>query len=119
MREYKASEWRAFLEAAGLRVTDFEVERKSHEFASWVERMQMPAAERAALEADMLRGPAVREYFEVAEGAACGTVVSGVPHGAGGESSTTRKVRRRVLERRAVSGAGGEVKERGRWQATS
>ncbi len=66
VREYKASEWRGFLEAAGLQVTHFEVERKSHDFASWVERMQMATAERDALEADMLQAPKpVRAHFEI------------------------------------------------------
>jgi SAM-dependent methyltransferase len=68
VREYKASEWRAFVEAAGLRVTEFETGTKSHDFAPWVERVRMPAAERAALEAEMLSAaPAVREYFGIVE----------------------------------------------------
>jgi hypothetical protein len=68
VREYKASEWRAFLEAAGLRVTDFVTGSKSHDFAPWVERMRMPIPEQAALEAEMLStAPAVREYFGIVE----------------------------------------------------
>jgi SAM-dependent methyltransferase len=68
VREYTASEWRGFLAAAGLRVERMETERRPHPFADWVERMQMSAAARAALEADMLAAPAhVREYFRVIE----------------------------------------------------
>ncbi len=68
VREYKASEWRAFLGAAGLRVTDFETGSKSHNFVPWVERMRMPTSERAALEAEMVSAaPAVREYFGIVE----------------------------------------------------
>jgi ubiquinone/menaquinone biosynthesis C-methylase UbiE/catechol 2,3-dioxygenase-like lactoylglutathione lyase family enzyme len=68
VREYKASEWRGFLETAGLLVTAFETGSKSHDFAPWTERMRMPSAERAALEAEMLgEAPAVRAYFGIAE----------------------------------------------------
>lgn len=66
VREYTAAEWRAFLDAAGLRVTHEEIARKTHPFAGWVERMQMPAEARAALEGDMLAAPApVREHFQI------------------------------------------------------
>lgn len=66
VREYTASEWRAFLEGAGLRITHLETERKSHDFASWVERTQMPSADRDALEADILHSSkAVQEHFEI------------------------------------------------------
>jgi ubiquinone/menaquinone biosynthesis C-methylase UbiE len=68
VREYTASEWRALLEGAGLRVALAETVRKSYEFAQWVERVQMPPEERAALETDMLRAPAqVRDFFEIVE----------------------------------------------------
>jgi ubiquinone/menaquinone biosynthesis C-methylase UbiE/catechol 2,3-dioxygenase-like lactoylglutathione lyase family enzyme len=66
VREYTAAEWRAFLGAAGLRITDEEVQRKTHPFGAWVERMQMAAVERHALEADMLAASErVRRHFEV------------------------------------------------------
>jgi ubiquinone/menaquinone biosynthesis C-methylase UbiE len=68
VREYTSSEWRRFVQAAGLRVTRLETQRKAHPFAEWVERMRMPDAERARLEADMLGAPAeVRAYFEIVE----------------------------------------------------
>jgi ubiquinone/menaquinone biosynthesis C-methylase UbiE len=68
VREYTASEWRGFLADTGLRVERISTERKAHPFAEWVERMQMPADERAALEAEMLAAPAeVREYFAIVE----------------------------------------------------
>lgn len=66
VRAYTATEWRAFVEAAGLRVTQSETARKTHAFAPWVERMRMPAEARASLEADMVAAPAsVREAFAV------------------------------------------------------
>jgi ubiquinone/menaquinone biosynthesis C-methylase UbiE/catechol 2,3-dioxygenase-like lactoylglutathione lyase family enzyme len=75
VRAYTASQWGAFLEAAGLRIERMQTQRKVHPFADWVERMQVAAAERAGLEADMLSAPpAVREYFEVI--ASDGRVVS-------------------------------------------
>lgn len=68
VREYSVREWRDFLMEAGLRVERVEVQRKAYAFAEWVERMQLPAAECATLEADMLGAPAaVRDYFAVVE----------------------------------------------------
>jgi hypothetical protein len=68
VREYTASEWRGFFAAAGLQVERMQTQRKPHPFADWVERVQMPATARAALEADMLAAPAqAREYLEVIE----------------------------------------------------
>lgn len=76
VRAYRASEWRTFLAEAGLRVERTQTDRKTHAFAEWVERMQMPPAARAALEADMLHAPPpVREHFAVVEGAP-GTVAT-------------------------------------------
>jgi ubiquinone/menaquinone biosynthesis C-methylase UbiE/catechol 2,3-dioxygenase-like lactoylglutathione lyase family enzyme len=66
VREYTASEWRTYLAGAGLDITDVEIQRKAHEFAPWVERMQMGEVERAALEADILAAPEnAQAYFEV------------------------------------------------------
>ena len=66
VRNYSVSEWRAHLADAGLTVTDAEVMRKSHDFAPWVERMQMPADARARLEAEMLAAsPAAQAYYEI------------------------------------------------------
>jgi ubiquinone/menaquinone biosynthesis C-methylase UbiE/catechol 2,3-dioxygenase-like lactoylglutathione lyase family enzyme len=66
VREYTVGEWQSHLASAGLEITTVEIQRKAHEFAPWVERMQMGEAERAALEADMLAAPAdAQTYFEV------------------------------------------------------
>ena len=66
VREYTVGEWQTHLAGAGLEITTVEIQRKAHEFAPWVERMQMDEAERAALEADMLAAPAdAQAYFEV------------------------------------------------------
>lgn len=68
MRAYTLPEWRAFLAAAGLRLTHEETGRKLMRFAPWVERLEMDAADRAALEADMLAAPAsTRAAFAVVE----------------------------------------------------
>jgi ubiquinone/menaquinone biosynthesis C-methylase UbiE/catechol 2,3-dioxygenase-like lactoylglutathione lyase family enzyme len=67
VRNYTIGEWRAYLAAAGLHITDVETQRKAHDFASWVERMKMPAAESAKLEAEMIAAPpAAQSYFEIA-----------------------------------------------------
>ncbi len=60
-------EWRAALHGAGLRITDETVWAKRHEFALWVGRAGLDAAEIAALEARVLGAPAaVREaLFEI------------------------------------------------------
>ena len=66
VRAYRAAEWRAFVEAAGLRVSHSETARKTHAFTPWVERMRMPEQERASLEADILAAPeSVRAAFAV------------------------------------------------------
>lgn len=70
VREYTVTEWRAFIAEAGLRITHAEVGRKTHDFALWVERVQMVATDRAGLERDMLAAPEdVRAYFEMREDA--------------------------------------------------
>ena len=60
-------EWRAALAGAGLRITAETVWAKRHEFALWVGRAGLDAAEIAALEARVLGAPAaVREaLFEI------------------------------------------------------
>ena len=58
VRCYPASEWIAFIAAAGLRVTQTETMRKVHDFAEWTARSEMPADARAALERDVLAAPA-------------------------------------------------------------
>jgi ubiquinone/menaquinone biosynthesis C-methylase UbiE/catechol 2,3-dioxygenase-like lactoylglutathione lyase family enzyme len=66
VRNYTVSEWRSQLEAAGLNITEAELMRKTYVFAPWVERMQMPAAERAMLEADMIAAPPdAQTHFEI------------------------------------------------------
>jgi ubiquinone/menaquinone biosynthesis C-methylase UbiE/catechol 2,3-dioxygenase-like lactoylglutathione lyase family enzyme len=66
VRNYTASEWRRYLTDAGLEISDAEVQRKTHDFAPWVERMRMPPAESARLEAEMLAAPPdAQAYFEI------------------------------------------------------
>jgi ubiquinone/menaquinone biosynthesis C-methylase UbiE/catechol 2,3-dioxygenase-like lactoylglutathione lyase family enzyme len=68
VREYTATEWQGFVRAAGLEVHEVEIQRKAHGYAAWVERMQMPPADRDRLTADILAAPQrVRDYFEVTE----------------------------------------------------
>lgn len=57
VRAYRVSEWQMFLTAAGLDVTVVETAQKTHAFAPWVERMRMPDAARAELEAEILAAP--------------------------------------------------------------
>ena len=61
------AEWRAALAGAGLRVTAETVYAKRHEFALWVGRAGLDAADIAALEAQVMEAPAaVREaLFEI------------------------------------------------------
>jgi SAM-dependent methyltransferase len=58
IRSHTLAEWRDSIAQAGLRLTHEEVGRKAIDFAPWAARTQMPAADRAALEADMLAAPA-------------------------------------------------------------
>jgi ubiquinone/menaquinone biosynthesis C-methylase UbiE len=66
VRCYTEREWHTLLRAAGLTVTHAERERKTHDFADWTARTGMPAAERAALEREMLAAPPeVQTHFAV------------------------------------------------------
>lgn len=66
VRNYTTTEWRRMLADAGLPVTNVEIERKTHPFADWTARSQMPEAARAALERDLLAAPtAVRDHFAI------------------------------------------------------
>ena len=66
VRNYSVSEWWRYLTDAGLEISDAEVQRKTHDFAPWVERMRMPPAESARLEAEMLAAPPeAQAYFEI------------------------------------------------------
>lgn len=70
VREYTATKWQTYLTEAGLRTTQSETGRKSHDFTPWVERVRMPDVERATLEHDMLTAPEhARAYFEIREDA--------------------------------------------------
>ena len=64
------AEWQAAFAGAGLRVTDEAVWAKRHQFALWVGRAGLVAAEIAALEARVLAAPApIREaLFEIEAG---------------------------------------------------
>lgn len=57
VRSYRRSEWRRFLEAAGLTVEVMETFTKRHDFADWTARSRLSAADRAALEAWVLAAP--------------------------------------------------------------
>ena len=64
------SEWQAAFAGAELRVTDETVWAKRHDFALWVGRAGLDAAEIGALEARVLAAPAaIREaLFEIEAG---------------------------------------------------
>ena len=76
VRAHSVSEWRAWIEAAGMRVEHVDaLQRKRYDFPSWVERMRVSEADRAALEQWLIDAPArCREFFEV--GVADGRVQS-------------------------------------------
>jgi ubiquinone/menaquinone biosynthesis C-methylase UbiE len=58
VRAYRMSEWRAWLEQAGFVIESVDPLQLKHiDFAIWTERMRMPPAERAALEAWILAAP--------------------------------------------------------------
>lgn len=64
VRSLKLSEWRNLFESAGLTVEHTElIPRKRFEFRPWVERMNMPAEQRDALEAWMLAAPQHERVF--------------------------------------------------------
>src|SRR5215211_6295951 len=67
VRAHSVGEWRAWIEAAGMTVEHADpLQRKRYDFPSWSERMHMPAAERAALEAWLIAAPArCCEFFAV------------------------------------------------------
>jgi ubiquinone/menaquinone biosynthesis C-methylase UbiE len=66
VRAYSEMEWRRMLGDAGLVVTHIERDRKTHAFAEWAARAQMPDAARLELEHDMLAAaPEVRAYFAI------------------------------------------------------
>lgn len=67
VRAWKLSEWRRFIETAGLVVTHVEpLAKKRYGFVDWTGRMYLPLADRDALEAWILASPQhIRDYFDV------------------------------------------------------
>ncbi|MBV6305808.1 class I SAM-dependent methyltransferase [Candidimonas humi] len=66
VRDYRLSEWRAMLAAAGLEVTNSDSWKLKLEFESWVRRIGTPAPRVAALHATMDALPQeAREYFAI------------------------------------------------------
>jgi ubiquinone/menaquinone biosynthesis C-methylase UbiE len=58
VRAWKVSEWQAWIEEAGMTIEHVEPPfRKRYDFADWTERMQMPPAERDALQRWLLDAP--------------------------------------------------------------
>ncbi len=67
VRNHRISEWRAWMQEAGLRVEHVEpLQIKRYEFAGWAEQMRMPATERDALEAWLIAAPPhCGEFFQI------------------------------------------------------
>ncbi len=68
VRAHRVSEWRGWMEEAGLRVEHAEMHRKLYEFEEWTARIGMPEDERRELERWLLSaGPEFKEFFEIVE----------------------------------------------------
>lgn len=68
VRAHKASEWRAWMEDAGLVVEHVEHGFKRYGFEEWTARIGMPEAESRALEEWLLSAPErMRDFFEIRE----------------------------------------------------
>lgn len=66
VRDYRVSEWRAMLAAAGFTPGAIQEIRPRMEFSSWIARMRTPATNVAAIRALQASAPAeVRGYFEI------------------------------------------------------
>ena len=67
VRAHRASEWAGWLAAAGLRVEQIDpLTSKRYDFPDWAARMNMPGAERDALEAWLLAAPPrCAEFFKI------------------------------------------------------
>ena len=67
VRAYTMSEWRGWIERAGLTVEHVEpYTRKRYDFADWTARMRMPDAERDALERWLMAAPPrCAEFFGI------------------------------------------------------
>lgn len=67
VRNYRISEWRAMLDAAGFRAPSITTWKLTLEFASWIERIGTPPERVAALRAVFGALPSeVKQYFQVA-----------------------------------------------------
>lgn len=66
VRDYRVSEWRALLEAAGFEPGDATPSRPRMEFASWIARMRTPETHVAAIRALQVAAPAeVAAHFGI------------------------------------------------------
>jgi ubiquinone/menaquinone biosynthesis C-methylase UbiE len=67
VRAYTPSEWRRWIDAAGMRIEHVEsIERDSYEFADWTQRSKMPQSEREALERWLIAAPArCAEFYRI------------------------------------------------------
>ncbi len=66
VRDYRVSEWRAMLDAAGFAPGAVMASRPRMEFASWIARMRTPAAHVAAIRALQASAPAeVAAHFRI------------------------------------------------------
>jgi ubiquinone/menaquinone biosynthesis C-methylase UbiE len=67
VRAYTPSEWRRWIEAAGMRLEHVEpIERGSYEFADWTQRAKMPQPECEALERWLIAAPArCAEFYRI------------------------------------------------------
>jgi len=66
VRDYRVSEWRAMLEAAGFAPGDVMTSRPRMEFASWIARMRTPPVHAAAIRALQDTAPAeVVAHFQI------------------------------------------------------
>ena len=67
VRNHRISEWREWMQDAGLQVEHVEpLQIKRYEFVGWTEQMRMPAAERDALEAWLIAAPPrCAEFFQI------------------------------------------------------
>ncbi|HLZ56667.1 MAG TPA: class I SAM-dependent methyltransferase [Ktedonosporobacter sp.] len=65
-RSYTVEEWRAFFAQAGLHIEHEELFRRTHHYDDWTARSQLPAPEKAELEAYILASnEQTQRYFEV------------------------------------------------------
>lgn len=65
-RSCTPEEWQVFFRQAGLTIEHQEFFRKSHEFADWTARSQMPDSEKAQLQRFILESDEpIQRYFEV------------------------------------------------------